>query len=172
MSVLMRYLGACALAALVVSAAALGLAGLGPCGLDPASLHELADRLGRERARREILLQQSRASLARVFARARLARDLAEERITLLEAAAGCRELASAGFHWDEFRRQYPDADSDEERFCLQVIDGAEVLLRWEGRTAEADRLTERLKAELRERKRHGPLRLPEAPPPGEARDE
>jgi hypothetical protein len=172
MSLTMRYLGAFALAALVVSAAALGLAGLGSCGLDPASLRELADLVERERARRELLLEQTRSSLARVFARARHTRALAEERITLLEAAAGYRELAAADFHWDDFRRRYPDADSDEERFCLQAIDGAEDLLRWEGKPAEADRLTERLKAELRERKQHGPLRLPEAAPPAETRGE
>src|SRR5436305_993566 len=78
MRLTIQYLGAFALAALVVAAAALALAGLGSCGLDPASLRELADRVERERARREVLLEQTRSSLARVFARARLNRDLAE----------------------------------------------------------------------------------------------
>jgi hypothetical protein len=163
-----RLLGAFALAALVVCASALGVAGLTSCGLDPASLHELADRFERERLRNEVLLEQSRSAEARVFAKAWIQRELAEGRVPLLDAAALTRDLSVAAgpeFHWDDFRRQFPDADSDEERFCRGLIEGSTYLLRWEGRTAEADRMLEKLEAELRQRKQDGTLRLPRSMP-------
>jgi hypothetical protein len=169
------YLGAFALAFLVVAVAVLGLIGLRSFGVDPASLRELAAAVERERLRRQVLLEQGRSSHARLLAKAKLHRDLAEGRIPLLNAAALSRDLAvTAGddFHWEEFRRQFPDAESDDERFCRQEIEGAENLLRWEQRAEEADRLAEKLKAELRQRKQDGTLRLRESGPPGGARDE
>src|ERR1700730_7784401 len=59
----------------------------------------------------------------RVLLRHHLARDVAEDRCTLLAAAARFRDLSESGpaFSWEGFRMRYPGA-SDDERFCRQVI--------------------------------------------------
>ncbi|HEV3258664.1 MAG TPA: hypothetical protein VG013_17445 [Gemmataceae bacterium] len=93
-----------------------------------------------------------------------LARDVAEDRCTLLAAAARFHDLSESGpdFYWEAFRMRYPGA-SDDERFCRQVIafvdnDGALPSVQREAAVA-------RLEGELAEHLKSGRLRLPVVPP-------
>jgi hypothetical protein len=93
-----------------------------------------------------------------------LVHDVAEGRLTLLEAGARTRELdrATPEFPWDAFRLGTPGL-TDEERHCREVIShlrGSATL----GPT-RSDELAQRLEEELRQLIERGTLQLPELPP-------
>jgi hypothetical protein len=92
----------------------------------------------------------------RILERSRLAREVAEGRLGLMEAAGRNLEIsrASADFPWAAFRGRYPGM-SDEEAHCRSLIEDAS-----DGNPA----LRARLETELKRNLRGGRLKLP--PPP------
>jgi hypothetical protein len=92
--------------------------------------------------------------------KARLAEEVLEGRLGLLEAARHYRDLDEqlGPFPWEQFRRVHPGA-SDDERHCREVIAFV--------RTASSERRgadpapVARLEAELEDLLRQGDLRLP-----------
>jgi hypothetical protein len=101
------------------------------------------------------------AVVRRLHEKQALAREVADGRLTLRDAAARYRELdeAAPGFHWEEFRRKYPGA-SDEERHCREVISFVRGLPdRKDGEEAVAARL----ESELQGYVARGDLSLPGA---------
>jgi hypothetical protein len=102
--------------------------------------------------------------LQRGLAKGRLAADVAAGRLTLLEAAAGFRELNSRWppFDWRLWRQFIHgrfSGVSDEEGLCRQVIGCAKSTL-WQ-QPEKAEQVARRLEAELDQHLRHGTLRLP-----------
>jgi hypothetical protein len=99
-------------------------------------------------------------STARLVAKDRLARNLTEGRITLLETAAGIQHLDTP-----ELRAKTRDAhardSSDEEAYCRVAIEWA-VSCTPSGRAIEVRR---QLEEELQARLNQGPLRLSEPAP-------
>jgi hypothetical protein len=98
------------------------------------------------------------AAVTRKFeARCQLARELVAGQRTLLETAVCFRELdrAHADFVWSAFRKTYR-GQTDDERHCLHVIATVENVL-WP-RPREAAAVIARLKAELQEHLKDGPL--------------
>jgi hypothetical protein len=96
----------------------------------------------------------------RGHARLRIARQVSERQITLLQAAERFRDLNDAGpdFSWPHLRQITP-GDTDDERCCRQVIMHVEYALRDDPARATAER--QRLEEELREHLRRGTLELP-----------
>jgi hypothetical protein len=109
---------------------------------------------------------RSWAYVRRLERKERVTRALLAGRLSLLEAAAYFRALnhGSPEFYWEGFRTRIPGA-TDDERHCNSVIDSAclSVSRRDRARAEEVDR---RLRAELAEHLRRGPLCLPELPWP------
>jgi hypothetical protein len=88
------------------------------------------------------------------------AEDVAAGRLTLVEAAAQFRRLdADASEGYRQGWRLLAEGDSDEERYCRQVLNYAEVALR--DRAAAADVLAG-LNRQLEEALARGHLRLPD----------
>ncbi len=90
-----------------------------------------------------------------------LAQELIAGRLTLLETAAQFRALdrAHAEFVWSAFRRQYPAA-TDDESHCLCVIATAQS--EFPNRSRQEAAIGARLRAELQEHLKRGPLCLDE----------
>jgi hypothetical protein len=116
----------------------------------------------------------SEVQALRLVAKDRIARDTADGRLSLLQAAALFRELnklppAPAQPTRVDSSLDIP-ADTEEAWLCRQVAAHVRVALRADPARAEA--AVARLEAEFRARSRTaGALRLP-GPPPGEAVDE
>lgn len=71
-----------------------------------------------------------RELLERMEARCRFARTVLDGHLTLLEGAAGCRELDRRSPYFDRARfRRFAPGKTDEERYCRLVITGVEGLL-------------------------------------------
>jgi hypothetical protein len=104
--------------------------------------------------------ERDRATLCRTAEKRQVARDLAQGRTTLTEAAARIRELDRAwgNFPWETFRRLTP-GDSDEERHCREVIGWVRALV--EDGSEDYPSLVEILEAELQGRLDGGTLALP-----------
>jgi WD40 repeat protein len=104
--------------------------------------------------------EQFRALLRRLKAKNRLAREVIDGRLTLLEAAARFRnlDLKPPPFAWDALRSIYPGA-SDDELHCREVI----FFVRAEQRDRPGTDagIVARLEAELNERLGRGDLHLP-----------
>jgi hypothetical protein len=96
----------------------------------------------------------------RVGAKVRLAREVIDGRLTLLEAAARFRDLNREPplFAWVAFRAANPGA-SDDELLCREVI--SYVHLEQRGQPGTDAGLVARLEAELNERLERGDLHLP-----------
>jgi hypothetical protein len=112
-----------------------------------------------ERRRQERLDQTLASIRRRAAAKRALARDLADNRLTLLEAAARSRALdrAAPDFSWVAFRTPLPEA-TDEERHCREIIAhlrGSEPV----GPTL-TEELARQLEAELQGHLDRGTLRL------------
>jgi hypothetical protein len=101
-----------------------------------------------------------RAVQGRLDIKRRLAVEVAEGRLTLLEAAARVRDLNEGwpASQQDLFRDAWPGS-SDDERYCRQMIRLAGTEL-W-ARGVEDSDVVGHLEAELRDRLRRGDLRLP-----------
>jgi hypothetical protein len=101
-----------------------------------------------------------RAVRGRLDIKDRLTADVAEGRLSLLEAAARFRDLNRewSTFQLEAFRETWPGR-SDDERYCRQIIYMVRAKLR--DRPAEGLAVVVRLQAELRHRLRRGDLRLP-----------
>jgi hypothetical protein len=116
-------------------------------------------------AQRTRELEQLREVLVRrTYRRHRVASSLLAGRLSLLEAAGYFRALAQGppAFDWERFRERWPSA-SDAERHCHEVIGYV---------CSEEDVETRaRLRAELAEHLRRGPLRLPQPARPLEDLD-
>jgi hypothetical protein len=96
----------------------------------------------------------------RASGRERVAGDLRAGRIGLLEAAACFRDLG-AGTDAVRYLHVFFAGDSDDERYCRQVIYWAHSCQRCES-PEEADRLADALEQELNEyRRQEGGVRLP-----------
>ncbi len=119
-----------------------------------------------ERGRRDRLDREREAIGRRHEAKDGLARELAEGRLTLLEAAARARDMdrEDPDFPWDGFRAEGPGA-SDDERHCLEVI--AHLRTSLPLGPAPSEELARRLEEELRRHREGGTLRLPVAPSGG-----
>ena len=106
--------------------------------------------------------EQLRAIRRRIEAKSRLAREVIDGRLTLLEAAARFRDLdlAPPPFAWDGLRCRYPGA-SDDELHCREVIFFVRAEQRDRPGTDAA--IVARLEAELNERLGRGDLHLPAA---------
>jgi hypothetical protein len=125
-------------------------------GLSPiewlATLHQLAE----ERRREEMLTGQAQQAVWRLTAKTQVLMDLRDHRLTLLEAAARFRDLDSpTSGHYLEWSRLYERGQTDEERWCRQVIR----FLRGHG--AELAALADPFEAELTDHLARGSLRLP-----------
>jgi hypothetical protein len=115
-----------------------------------------------EEVRGADLEQEVRDVHRRLTRKERVARAVADGRLTLWEAAACFRTLnhRPPPFAWERFRAAWP-GDSDDERHCHEVIHWAYLTVgRADARRAEALRAS--LRAELSERLGRGPVRLPE----------
>jgi hypothetical protein len=115
---------------------------------------------GPEAARSRRLDEQLRVASCRSTEEERLAQDVAAGRLGLVEAAGRFRDLAAEDpvLNPEAFRRTYP-GDTDEERYCRQVIRFVQLSL---GEQPGADpAVAGRLEAELQDRLRRGGLRLP-----------
>jgi hypothetical protein len=114
-----------------------------------------------EAARGRKLVEAWQGVKRRIAEKERLAREVAEGRLGLLEAAARFRDLdrQPPEFHWEAFRRTVPGA-SDEERHCREVIGFVRGLLLDQPGADAA--VPYRLEAELRARLDRGDLSLPE----------
>jgi hypothetical protein len=108
--------------------------------------------------------RQLQAVVHRLAAKQRIAQEVINEHLTLLQAAERFLDLneANPDFNWEAFRRAYP-ASSDEESCCRQVIRVVAGLLHNEPSRAQA--VQERLEAELQAHLQHGTLRLRQANP-------
>jgi hypothetical protein len=97
----------------------------------------------------------------RVHARLRIARQVSERQLTLLQAAERFRDLNDAGpdFNWPHFRQITPGT-TDDERCCRQVIMHVEYALGDDPARSTAER--QRLEEELRDHLQRGTLRLPQ----------
>jgi hypothetical protein len=110
----------------------------------------------------------------RSVARAQLAREAADGRRTLLEAAALYRELnrlppPTAAPRYVDPRGPLArlPLETEEALLCRQVVIYADSALREEGRDREAQAAVARLEAEFfAELRAHGTIRLPDPPPP------
>ena len=106
---------------------------------------------------------QLEESLQRCTAKEDSARALIAGQLTLLEAAAGFRDVNAS---WPKARAVVQQAYTGlpyEHALCRQVIAYAEVELRGQ-RSAQKDRVLDRLEAELAEHlRRHGKVCLPGA---------
>jgi hypothetical protein len=111
-------------------------------------------------ARSRQLDELCRGLQRRIAAKDRLAAQVIEGRLALLDAAARFRDLdrQPPPFKWDWFRDK---GRSDEERHCREVIR----FVRVQGQAGAA--VAARLEAELRDLLDGGDLRLPDAPSVG-----
>jgi hypothetical protein len=112
---------------------------------------------------REEQLCRALASVGRSLrGKEEVARDLAEGRLTLLQAAARCRDLdrRKPDFYWDGFRRGMPGR-TDEERHCHEAIGQIRATCPL-GRTA-SEEVARRLEAELQVLLDRDQLRLTDA---------
>jgi hypothetical protein len=121
-----------------------------------------------EAERTERLQREQRETDAALRGRAAVLDDVIAGRCSLPEAAARFWELnrSMSAFHWENFRRAYPGA-TNGERCCRHVIQ--HVVSRLEDEPNRREAVVGRLKAELAECLRRGPIRLPgvdEAPSP------
>src|SRR5579885_1521553 len=116
-------------------------------GTDALEAPGLRSACPQERGRLEQLDRGLAATRRSREAKGDVARELAEGRLTLLEAAARCRAIdrRKPDFYWDGFRRGMPHA-SDEERHCREVIAAVRATIPL-GREA-SDQLALRLEAE------------------------
>ncbi len=111
---------------------------------------------------RETKIQRAMESVRRrAEAKQAVARDVADERLTLLQAAALMRDedRRAPDFSWEEFRRSH-DVASDDERHCLEVIEHVLAIL--PDNSPRAEEVVRRLQAEMREHLDRGTLRLPD----------
>jgi hypothetical protein len=163
----------CAFAVLVLLPVALHLVGCGTGYFHPdfwavtVAYRELVaaneHRVKLDADRKDLLVLPER--------RAEVLNDVIERRSTLLEAAGRFEELSrnTPRFPWEDFRWTFPGA-TDGERHCRHLI--------WAMSTYLADRpdrgtaVIRRLKAELEECLRRGPIQLPagDGPRPLEAK--
>jgi hypothetical protein len=92
-------------------------------------------------------------------AKKRLIGELIAGRLSLLETAAGFKQVykSRSSFVEEEYRRAWP-GDSEEERYCRDVIAWVGVLA---NSPEQAREVTGRLEAELKERLHSGTLRFP-----------
>jgi hypothetical protein len=106
--------------------------------------------------------------LRRATAKQRLAVEVVEGRLPLVEAAMGFRDLDEQPppFNWQGFRDSFPGA-SDDERHCRQVL--SYVWGELQDRPDADPALLGRLEAELQDLLARGDFRLPrpDAPPSG-----
>jgi hypothetical protein len=118
-----------------------------------------------ERRREERLDRAREAVQVRLRAKAVIARDVTEGRLTLQEAAARMRDLdrRTPGFQWEMFRLQHPSA-TDEERHCREVIGHIRSNIPLGPPLTEE--LVRRLEAELQGHLNRGTLRLPDVGDP------
>jgi hypothetical protein len=115
--------------------------------------------------RREEDLNRHRAVLRRrAEVKTGLVRDVADGRLTLLEAAARLRELdrATPDFPWEVFRLGRPGM-SDEERHCRELIGHlrGDVVLE----SGDENEVVRRWEEELRLHLERGTLQLPDVAP-------
>jgi hypothetical protein len=126
----------------------------------------LDPRVCEQLARGEQYDRDVQAVQRRHAAKEAVARDLACDRLTLLEAAGRARDIdrACPMFPWKAFRSTYPGA-SDDERHCREVI-GVIRSMPPLGKPANEGAAL-RCEAEMQEHITLGTLRLPEtaAPP-------
>jgi hypothetical protein len=128
---------------------------------DAGSPVEFWVELGDQNARSRDLEVRCGRVREHIHRKEQLAQDVAQRRMTLLQAAARFQELdqAKPDFNWDEFRRGHA-GQSDAEHHCREVIAWVEVEL--EGRP-ERKGVVQRLEAELAEDLRYGRLGVPQA---------
>jgi hypothetical protein len=107
--------------------------------------------------------------LRRAAAKQRLAVEVIEGRLSLVEAATRFRDLDEQPppFHWQAFRDAFPGA-SDDERHCRQVLNY--VWGELQDRPDADPALLGRLEAELQDLLARGNFRLPRPDPPPAAR--
>jgi hypothetical protein len=131
-------------------------------GLDICRLPELGWTLEANRLRGEELDAESRRLTRQYHRQVAVAGAVIEGRMTLLEAAAAVRDIRA-----DEppkvraVARRDSEAATEEEWFCRLVIRFVKEVLE-DRRPAEARAWVKRLEAELEQRLRRGPLRLPD----------
>jgi hypothetical protein len=119
-----------------------------------------------ETLRTRALDQTMEETVRRARRKDRVLRALLAGRLSLLEAAGYFRalELGSPPFHWEQFRSRWPGS-SDAERHCHEVIDAAHDLANRAG-DPRGKEVCNRLRGELAEHLRRGPLLLPEPAKP------
>jgi hypothetical protein len=127
---------------------------------DAGGLDEAVGRIAAEEARFADLKEVEEELSQRVEGKKQVAAEVTAGRLTLLEAAARCRDLDATGghFNWEGFRKGR-GGNSDAERHCREVIDSVRTLLMFEPDRSRA--VTERLEAELQDLLQAGTPELP-----------
>ncbi len=136
-----------------VGAAVLAFAGLTAC-------HYATQRRGPQaRAWLEVIAAgpEDAAVRSRITAKEEIARELVAGRLSLLQAAAGFRNLGLQS-PADGVRDAFPLAGSEDEAYCHSVVEYASRL----APAGQSDDLRCSLENELYDRLRDGTLRLPE----------
>jgi hypothetical protein len=125
-------------------------------GLNPTEWLATLQQLAQEHRREEMLTGQGQQAVRRLTAKTQVLMDLRDHRLTLLEAAARFRNLESpTSGHYLEWSRLYEPGQTDEERWCRQVIR----FLRGHG--GELAALAGPFEAELNDHLARGSLHLP-----------
>ena len=118
--------------------------------------------LAAEHERTAALDRQMKGIAERTGCKEQVMARLVAGELTLFEAAAWFARLAETYPESGDFHRLHPGS-SDGEKWCREVISWAHTKVSWEHSAAEADRLCERLEAELQERlDGYGTVELPE----------
>jgi hypothetical protein len=131
-------------------------------GLDWSGLSDMPELFVHETGRQRELDYHKKIVDHRLRAKQQIIEEVLEDRLSLLEAAAGFRDLNRTPEDSPcQVGRKIP-GNSDEERLCRQVISWAEGEAR--RKTPDrADSLVARLEAELQDHiRQHGTVRLPE----------
>ena len=142
---------------IVILYASLNLLTVGSCWMDENPLSPLMKSLEEGRRLDEI----DRSVMARIEAKTLLIDEVVANRMSLVEAAARFRSLAEAGLDQPMRVLQFLPGDTNEEKFCLQVILWAETHLR-EVRTSQGNEVLARLRRELAAARGCGEIVLPE----------
>jgi hypothetical protein len=148
--------------ALAALAAALGLfPGLAAAvGLDLWNVPAALDAIGQAAESNRRIDEEILATQMRMDRREVVTEDVVASRLTLVEAAARFRRVdADASEAYRHGWRHLSEGDSDEERYCRQVLGYAGLALR--GRADAADVLAG-LNRQLEEALARGDLRLPD----------
>jgi len=129
----------------------------GPLAQGLGDLSQFAWYIDSEQERERDLAVRSEAMTRCIEGKKEAIREVLAGQMSLLEAAAHCRELTRSRPDFDERLEQlFRPGRSLEEKYCREVIELVQML-----QPEQAQDVTRRLEAELEDRLLYGMLRLP-----------